>query len=59
VTPDIPVEVPFADKVTFLGAAENQRLERPQQVETVETHMSCVFLTDRFAYKLKKPVSTR
>jgi uncharacterized protein len=30
--------------------------ETPAQVEVVETHMSWVFLTDRFAYKLKKPV---
>jgi len=27
-------------------------------VEAVETHMSWVFLTDRFAYKLKKPAKT-
>ncbi|MCC7085238.1 MAG: AAA family ATPase [Pirellulales bacterium] len=30
--------------------------ERPASVRLVETHISCVFLTDRFAYKLKKPV---
>jgi len=30
--------------------------ERPAQVELRETHISWVFLTDRFAYKLKKPV---
>jgi aminoglycoside phosphotransferase family enzyme/predicted kinase len=30
--------------------------ESTQCVELVETHISCVFLTDRFAYKLKKPV---
>lgn len=30
--------------------------ERPSQVELKETHISWVFLTDRFAYKLKKPV---
>src|SRR5262245_40912364 len=30
--------------------------ERPAAVRRVETHISCVFLTDRFAYKLKKPV---
>jgi aminoglycoside phosphotransferase family enzyme len=27
-----------------------------QRVEFIETHISSVFLTDRFAYKLKKPV---
>lgn len=30
--------------------------ERPARVELVETHISCVFLTDKFVYKLKKPV---
>ena len=28
----------------------------PRAVELIETHISWVFLTDRFAYKLKKPV---
>ena len=30
--------------------------DKPSHVEAVETHMSWVFLTDRYAYKLKKPV---
>lgn len=30
--------------------------EQPTGIECVETHISFVFLTDRFAYKLKKPV---
>jgi aminoglycoside phosphotransferase family enzyme len=30
--------------------------ERPRAVESIETHMSWVFLTDRHAYKLKKPI---
>ncbi len=30
--------------------------EATSAVEVVQTHMSCVFLTDRHAYKLKKPV---
>ena len=30
--------------------------EQPATVEVVQTHMSCVFLTDRHAWKLKKPV---
>lgn len=30
--------------------------DKPQSVEVRETHMSWVFLTDRHAYKLKKPV---
>lgn len=48
--------VALADKVAFLGAVENHAVERPGRVEVLETHMSWVFLTDRFAYKLKKPV---
>lgn len=31
--------------------------ERPGRVERAETHISWVFLTNRYAYKLKKPVS--
>ncbi|MCA9152928.1 MAG: hypothetical protein KDA92_26680, partial [Planctomycetales bacterium] len=30
--------------------------ERPRHVQMVETHISWVFLTDRYVYKLKKPV---
>jgi aminoglycoside phosphotransferase family enzyme len=30
--------------------------ERTHDVSLIETHISWVFLTDRFAYKLKKPV---
>lgn len=30
--------------------------ERPRKVIRLETHISWVFLTDRYAYKLKKPV---
>jgi aminoglycoside phosphotransferase family enzyme len=52
----MPDDVALVDKVAFLGAAENHTVEQPGQVEAVETHMSWVFLTDRFAYKLKKPV---
>ena len=32
--------------------------ERTGPIETIETHISWIFLTDRFAYKLKKPVKT-
>lgn len=45
----------LAAKVAFLSRPESYP-ERPGRVETVETHMSWVFLTDRHAYKLKKPV---
>src|SRR5581483_6245494 len=30
--------------------------EHPGRIEAVETHMSWVFLTERHAYKMKKPV---
>jgi aminoglycoside phosphotransferase family enzyme len=30
--------------------------EKPRAVEAIETHFSWVFLTDRHAYKLKKPI---
>lgn len=42
-------------KVACLRRAESYP-EPTSRVETVETHMSWVFLTDRHAYKLKKPV---
>jgi aminoglycoside phosphotransferase family enzyme len=48
--------VTLTDKVDFLGATESYPAERPKVVQARETHMSWVFLTDRFAYKLKKPV---
>lgn len=42
-------------KLAFLSRPENYP-EGTSAVEVVQTHMSCVFLTDRHAYKLKKPV---
>ncbi len=42
-------------KVAFLRRPDAYP-ERPARVEAVETHMSWIFLTDRRAYKLKKPV---
>jgi len=42
--------------VDYLRVAANYP-ERPRQVQVCETHISWVFLTDRFAYKLKKPVT--
>ncbi len=49
-------------KVTFLSrpaAYSNISIESPitTTVKVIETHMSYVFLTDRHAYKLKKPVN--
>jgi aminoglycoside phosphotransferase family enzyme len=45
----------LADKVAFLKRPESYP-ERPAAVEPVETHLAWVFLTDRHAFKLKKPV---
>ncbi len=45
----------LATKVAALRAPHTYS-EKPARIDTVETHMSCVFLTERHAYKLKKPV---
>lgn len=49
------VGVPLAAKLAFLRNPSSYP-DHPAQVEIVETHMAWVFLTERFAYKLKKPV---
>lgn len=43
------------NKVTFLKRSDSYK-EECSTVEAIETHMSWVFLTDQYAYKLKKPV---
>jgi aminoglycoside phosphotransferase family enzyme len=43
------------EKVTFLSRPDSYT-PLPHQVDVIETHMSWIFLTDRYAYKLKKPV---
>jgi aminoglycoside phosphotransferase family enzyme len=50
-SPDITLEA----KIEFLKRPESYP-DRPHKVEAVETHMSWVFLTENYAYKLKKPV---
>jgi aminoglycoside phosphotransferase family enzyme len=47
--------VDLESKVAFLRRPDAYP-DRPTLVEAVETHISWVFLTPRFAYKLKKPV---
>jgi aminoglycoside phosphotransferase family enzyme len=47
--------VDLAEKVAFLQRPDSYP-ESPKAVEAVETHLAWVFLTDRHAYKLKKPV---
>jgi len=47
--------ISLAEKVRFLSRAASYA-ERPRGIRAIETHMSWVFLTDKHAYKLKKPV---
>lgn len=46
----------FQEKVNFLKQADSYN-ESCKEIEAIETHMSWVFLTDKHAYKLKKPVN--
>lgn len=46
--------VSLRQKVEFLLQPQSYP-DRPQSVETIETHFAWVFLSDRFVYKLKKP----
>ena len=50
-----PQNVDISRKVAFL-ATPRVYAEQPTGVEIVETHFSWVFLTDRYVYKLKKPL---
>ena len=45
-----------SDRIVELLSADTTYPNYRGKVEIVETHISWVFLTDRFAYKLKKPV---
>jgi uncharacterized protein len=47
--------LPLEEKVRFLALAAHHP-HRTSRVEVVETHFAFVFLTDDFAYKMKKPV---
>ncbi|HYL22748.1 MAG TPA: hypothetical protein VEU74_13360 [Gemmatimonadales bacterium] len=55
VAPSVDAGGGLAAEVAFLKRPESYP-ESPSAVEAVETHLSWVFLTDRHAYKLKKPV---
>ena len=48
-------EIDVSCKVAFL-ASPQVYAQQPTRVETIETHFSWVFLTDRYVYKLKKPL---
>lgn len=55
--PGIDLEaVPLADKVALLCRPESYGAERPDRVETLQTHMAWLFFTERRVRKLKKPV---
>lgn len=47
--------ITLREKVSHLSRPESYP-EKPAAVEVVQTHMSCVFLTEHHAWKLKKPV---
>ncbi|HEU4662541.1 MAG TPA: AAA family ATPase, partial [Dokdonella sp.] len=56
--PHAPAAAPsLARRIAFLAQAASYP-EGTAAVECIETHMSWVFLTDRHAYKLKKPAKT-
>jgi len=48
----------LAEKVSFLSAGAHLG-EPGVEVQTIETHFAWVFLTSRYAYKLRKPVRHR
>jgi uncharacterized protein len=55
-TPSLPAAaLTLESKVAFLRQPASFP-EQAYRVEAIETHMSWVFLTDGYAYKLKKPV---
>src|SRR3974390_2741738 len=50
-----PCEIDIDRKVAFLCTPKAYAEPTPR-VERIETHFSWVFLTDRYVYKLKKPL---
>jgi aminoglycoside phosphotransferase family enzyme len=53
--PALSTDIGIEAKVAHLQAPESYS-EPVERVEAIETHMAWVFLTDRHAYKMKKPV---
>lgn len=51
----MPLTLPLERKVELLRDPRTYP-DNPARIDTIETHMSWVFLTDAYAYKLKKPV---
>lgn len=54
-TANSAVDIDISTKVAFLRQPASYP-GHPSRVEVVQTHISWVFLTDRLAYKLKKPL---
>jgi aminoglycoside phosphotransferase family enzyme len=50
------VTTPGLDEVVAFLRRPQTYPDQPRAVESIETHMSWVFLTERHAYKLKKPI---
>jgi aminoglycoside phosphotransferase family enzyme/predicted kinase len=48
--------IPVSNQIVEFMSASSAYRDRPATVQVLETHISWVFLTDRYAYKLKKPV---
>ncbi|MEO8496465.1 MAG: AAA family ATPase, partial [Planctomycetota bacterium] len=53
---DINAELKESSRVVALLQRPEFYPEKTRSVELIETHISWIFLTDEFAYKLKKPV---
>lgn len=52
----MPCNIPLASKLAFLEQAASYG-NGPGPVQAIETHMSWVFLSGEYAWKLKKPVA--
>ncbi len=50
-----PDSVELSEKLAFLADAASH-MDRPAGVEVIQTHFAWVFLSSRFAWKLKKPI---
>jgi aminoglycoside phosphotransferase family enzyme len=52
---DLPVTVTLETKIEHLSRPESYP-DHTSRVKRIYTHMSCVFVTDEFVYKMKKPI---
>lgn len=49
------IDPPLSAKVSYLSQPQTYG-DTPTRVDVIETHMSWLFLTDEYVYKLKKPI---